>query len=170
MSAINTGRAMDEKIVDFARKNGIELTTWCFKPPLIAFYMHEANYPPIIGFHPALLEDIRKFRSVFAEELGHHFTTAGNTLPFKHLRYSDRLKISQAEYRAMKWGALFLMPLDKLIMTVESGLKEVWELAEQFVVTEDFVRFRIGLDDCQLYLYNRRQTVLQFIAASTDCD
>lgn len=33
---------------------------------------------PIIGIHKKLLADTRKYISVLAEELGHHFTSSGN--------------------------------------------------------------------------------------------
>jgi hypothetical protein len=39
------------------------------------------------------------------------------------------------------------MPLDMVKKALASGVSEVWELAEEFGVTEDVVRFRMGLPD-----------------------
>ncbi|MDD3898742.1 MAG: ImmA/IrrE family metallo-endopeptidase [Syntrophomonadaceae bacterium] len=55
--------------------------------------------------------------------------------------------MSRAEYQARKWAALELMPLDMVKKALASGVSEVWELAEEFGVTEDVVRFRMGLPD-----------------------
>lgn len=143
---------MDENLVQFAMDNGIEVLTWNYSPPFRAIYLHLTGSKPVIGYIPGLEKDIALFRSVFAEELGHHFTSAGHALADRHINYGEQLKISQVEHRALYWGALFLMPLEELIQAVESGLEEIWELAEHFRVTEEFISFRAGLKDFQLYL------------------
>ncbi len=47
---------------------------------------------------------------------------------------------SKHEYRADKWAVQKLMPSDELLQALQNGCVEVWELAEYFDVTEDFVR------------------------------
>lgn len=89
------------------------------------------------------------FRCVLAEELGHHYTSAGNNLPVKFSSYRQKMNISRSEYYARKWAALELMPLDMVKKALAAGILEVWELAEEFDVTEDVVRFRMGLPDVQ---------------------
>jgi hypothetical protein len=57
------------------------------------------------------------------------------------------MEVSRAEYRALRWAAQWLIPLDKLAQAFKWGIFEVWELAEYFDVTEDMVRFRLSLPD-----------------------
>jgi len=49
------------------------------------------------------------------------------------------------ERRANRWAVQNLMPLDELIGAFESGCANVFELAEFFEVTEDFMRFALEL-------------------------
>lgn len=70
----------------------------------------------------------------FAHELGHCETGAFYNI------YSKHNVISKYEYKADKWAVQRLMPIDELLSAVEEGYTEVWELAEYFGVTEDFVR------------------------------
>ena len=44
------------------------------------------------------------------------------------------------ENRADKWAVLRLIPVDDLDDAVAQGCTELWELAERFGVTEDFVK------------------------------
>lgn len=143
---------MDEKLVEYAVNSGITVTAWEFKEPVRALYLNMPGCTPIIGYSPVLEKSTSLFRTIFAEELGHHFTSSGNGLAHKYLSYRDRLSISKTEYRAMRWGALYLIPLDEFIKAIAEGLREVWELAEHFDVTEEFIKFRISLPDYQHFL------------------
>jgi len=84
-----------------------------------------------------------------AEELGHHFTTTGNRFSQPHFRYRDRLLVSKNEYRAVRWAAEYLIPLDKLLYAIHTGIRGIWELAEYFFVTEEMMRFRLNLPDLE---------------------
>lgn len=89
------------------------------------------------------------FRCVLAEELGHHYTSTGNSQPVKCSSYRQKMNISRSEYQARKWAALELIPLNMIKKALAAGITEVWELAEEFGVTEDVARFRMGLPDVQ---------------------
>lgn len=69
-----------------------------------------------------------------AHELGHCIKGAF------YNRYSNLDVISKHEYQADKWAVQKLMPSDEFLQAVQNGCVEVWELAEYFDVTEDFVR------------------------------
>jgi Zn-dependent peptidase ImmA (M78 family) len=122
-------------------------------PPVEAFYFRRFGFPPTIFLDSRLPRNRRHFRCVLAEELGHHFTTAGNRLPQVHMHYRDRLTINKAEYRAQSWAARYLVPLDKLLELQKKEGSEVWMLAEEFDVTEDVMRFRMGLPDLTEAVY-----------------
>lgn len=47
---------------------------------------------------------------------------------------------SRCEYRADKWAIKKLVPVDELTEVLKKGISQIWELAERFGVTEDFMR------------------------------
>lgn len=138
---------MEMELFQLAEREGIIIEWWDFKPPLEAVYWALPDMK-VIGLANTLMYAPRAyFRCVLAEELGHHFTSVGCRIPQKHLRYRDRLEVSRTEYRALKWAAQWLLPLDKLMRALKQGIVEVCELAEHFDVTEDMVKFRLSLPD-----------------------
>jgi len=146
-----------DSLIQFAIDSEIEVTTWDFKPPVRAIYIHLPDSKPVIAYCPKLENDTCLFRTVFSEELGHHFTSVGHALPKEYYNYADRLVISKAEYKAMRWGANFLMPISQLIYAAKEGNKEIWQIADYFTVTEEFVKFRLSLPDYQEFkTANRR--------------
>jgi len=139
-------------LFSLAEREGIIIEWWNFKPPLEAVYWALPDMPPVIGLANSLKDAPRPYvRCILAEELGHHFTSAGYRIARTYLRYRDRLEISRTEYRALKWAAQMLIPLDKLVWAFDRGIVEVWELAEYFDVTEDMVIFRLNLPDIKTH-------------------
>ncbi|MEA4896164.1 MAG: ImmA/IrrE family metallo-endopeptidase [Oscillospiraceae bacterium] len=68
-----------------------------------------------------------------AHEAGHIAT--GST----HAVCSPYDVVARHEYRANKWAIKKLIPKDELDNAVRHGNTEVWELAEEFGVTEEFM-------------------------------
>lgn len=139
---------MPMELFRLAEREGIIIEWWNFEPPLEAVYWAVPGMPPVIGLANSLDYAPRAyFRCVLAEEMGHHFTTVGCRIPRTYFHYRDRMEVSRAEYRALRWAAQWLIPLGKLAQAFKWGIVEVWELAEYFDVTEDMVRFRLSLPD-----------------------
>lgn len=138
---------MPFSLLKFADEQGIIVEYWDFELPLEAVYWTVPGVPPVIGLSRALFSNRAHFRCVLAEELGHHFTSVGQAISQTSFHYRDRLVVSKVEYRAMRWAALHLMPLEKLRKAVKKGVVERWELAEYFDVTEDMIDFRVQLPD-----------------------
>ena len=69
-----------------------------------------------------------------AHELGHCVTGSFYNL---YSKYDIRKK---HENMADKWAIMHLVPQDKLEHAVKTGHTEIWDLAEEFCVTEDFMR------------------------------
>ncbi len=136
---------MPYDLISLACNEGIKLEYWDFKPPLEGVYWKAPGLPPVIGISRRLFDNRRHFRSVLAEELGHHFTTAGCHVPEVWLHYADRLNASRAEYRAARWAAAHLIPADKLREALSRGAAEVWELADRFDVDEPLVKLRLAM-------------------------
>ncbi|WP_124100619.1 ImmA/IrrE family metallo-endopeptidase [Ruminococcus sp. Marseille-P6503] len=76
---------------------------------------------------------------ILAHEVGHCETGAFYDENSLELR-------SRCEYRADKWAIKMLIPKESLAEALENGATELWQLAEYFGVTEDFM-----LKACRLY-------------------
>jgi hypothetical protein len=97
-----------------------------------------------IGGTCAIALDPRKIRSSADEavklshELGH--CVYGGF----YNQYTPLDVRAQHENKANKWAVYRLIPWGKLKQAVKSGMTEVWDLAEYFDVTEDFMRWAIA--------------------------
>lgn len=79
------------------------------------------------------IETEAQYNSIVAEELGHHYTTAGNILDF------DDLKNRKQEVLARRWGYKSLVTPDSLIQAYKAGCKNRFEIAEFLNITETFL-------------------------------
>lgn len=136
-----------QALFELAEKERIVVRWWKFVPPIRALYYDKPGIPPLIGLDRSLVRHTRLLRCFLAEELGHHFVSVDKLVTQCHLTYSERLRINKEEYRAMKWAALHLISDTDLADAFRSGCLEIWELAERFDVTEEMMRFRLGLLD-----------------------
>lgn len=94
-----------------------------------------------IGIDNSEITDAEKVVHM-AHELGHCLTGSF------YNRYSKYDIISKHEQRANKWAIKKLVPEDELIDAFENCITEIWELAEHFGVTEDFM-----IQACEFYGY-----------------
>ena len=137
-------------LYEIASKEGILIERWDFPQPLDAIYLTQPGIPPTIGIANRIPSNSSQFRCILAEELGHHFTTAGKHITQKHMSYNRRLEVSKVEYKAMKWAAETLIPYHNLRRAI------IWEshwtnynIAEYFDVTIEMIEFRMQLNDAQ---------------------
>jgi len=114
-------------------------------------YYVDDHMPPTIGLDVSLKNDIPLFRSVFAEELGHHFTSAGICLPKQFYNYSERLVIDRIEYKALRWAANYLIPENDLLDALRDCIDTQSELAEHFRVVPEIIKIRLKLFEKNLY-------------------
>lgn len=70
---------------------------------------------------------------ILAEEIGHHYTSYGNILD------QSKVENRKQEHRARAYAYEKLVRPEKLIDAFEYGVKNRFELAEYFNVTEQFV-------------------------------
>lgn len=130
-----------------AEQEKINIKWWNFTPPILGIYWSAGEHCQVIGLDNTLETDTKLLRCVFAEELGHHFTTAEKCISTVCLNYRDRLYINRSEFKALRWAAEYLMPESKIKMAFRKGFTESWDLSEYFNVTEEMVRFRLGLEN-----------------------
>lgn len=145
------------KMCRIAEEHKINVMYLDFEYPLNGIYIHRKGKQPGIGLSSHIRGNTPLLRCVMAEELGHHFTTVGDCIPKKFFSYADRLAVDKFEYKALKWAALYLIPLTKLVQAVKQGYREIWELADYFNITENMFRFRLELPDIQNLIYNGQE-------------
>ena len=86
-----------------------------------------------IAVHPSLLLSSEKTTAIF-HELGHCETGSF------YNEYSSFDVRKKHEDRADKWAIKKLIQKDELDKAIQDGHREIWDLAEFFGVTEDFIR------------------------------
>lgn len=134
-----------QKLFDLAESEGIAVY-WCrFKPPIRGIYWCPENESPAIGLDYSLEHKRRELKRVLSEELGHHFTTAGNCIPRTFFSFRDRIQTSIEEKRALEWASTYLIPESQLVKALKKNIVTVWELAEHFDVTDDMIEIRLTL-------------------------
>ena len=87
-----------------------------------------------IGMDPVLEDGGARERVHLSHELGHCLTGSFYSI---HTAVDCR---QRHENRANKWAIQKLIPVEALDDAIATGCTEVWELAERFQVTEDFIR------------------------------
>jgi len=74
-------------------------------------------------------------KCTLAEELGHYYMDA--TYNYHSI---DNVLKSKQEYRAKKWSYTVLVPFEKLKSAIKNGLYEVYQLADYFEVTCEYMQ------------------------------
>jgi hypothetical protein len=92
-----------------------------------------------IGIDPAYIKSSADEKVKLAHDIGHCVTGSF------YNRYSALDLQSKHEYTADKWAIKKLVPLDELVDVMKQGCEAVWELAEIFGVTEEFIRKALTL-------------------------
>lgn len=87
-----------------------------------------------IAIDPSRIIDEAAERTILAHELGHCITGAF------YNRYSNYDCRKHHENRADKWAIKKLISAGALDTAISEGYTELWELAEHFGVTEEFIR------------------------------
>ena len=87
-----------------------------------------------IGMDEAVKDGAVQERVHLSHELGHCVTGSFYNI---HAAVDCR---QRHENKANKWAIQTLIPVDDLDQAIAEGCTEVWELAERFGVTEDFIR------------------------------
>lgn len=104
-----------------------------------------------IGMDSSMIEDDADYRVHLAHELGHCKTGAF------YNRWAVRDVRQKHEHRADKWAIQKVIPEAELDQAVADGCATIWELANRFNVTEDFMKKAVCL-----YTYGNLATNLYF--------
>jgi len=105
----------------------------------------EKNMPPSIkGLYCDRIiwinkrQNLKEKHCILAEELGHHFTSAGDILD------QSTILNRKQEKKARNWAYKKLVPLRKIVLAHQLGIKNKYELADFLNVTESFLNDSIN--------------------------
>ena len=122
-----------QALYDFAQQNNVKVRNFSL-PEFGSLSVQADNGDCYIGIDKAIQVDSTQERVHLAHELGHCATGSFYSI---HTAVDCR---QRNENRADKWAVKKLIPVDQLDDAIAHGCTEIWELAERFGVTEEFMK------------------------------
>lgn len=120
-------------LYDFAKQQNIGVFQYPMQENGSMSIMNENGYC-YIGMDQSVRDGSVQERVHLAHEIGHCATGSFYSM---HTAVDSR---QRHENKADKWAVKHLIPVEDLDAAVANGCTEIWELAEHFGVTEQFVR------------------------------
>lgn len=120
-------------LYDYARQQNIEVIPYPM-PENASMSLMTDSGDCYIGMDPSIQNGGVQERVHLGHEIGHCVT---GSFYNRYAAIDSRLR---HENRADKWAVQHLIPVEDLDDAVAHGYTELWELAEWFGVTEEFVR------------------------------
>ena len=125
-------------LYDFAKQQNIEVLA-CSLPQNESMSVMLEDGRCFVGMDDAVRDGGVQERVHLSHELGHCATGSFYNI------YAAIDHRQRHENRANKWAIQALIPVEELDDAIAEGCTEVWELAERFQVTEDFIRKAVCL-------------------------
>lgn len=120
-------------LYDFAKQQNIEVCTFPLSKTGSMSLMTESG-ECFVGMDTSVIDGNVQERVHLGHELGHCATGSFYSI---HTAVDCR---QRHENRANKWAIQKLIPVDDLDDAIAQGNVEIWDLADWFGVTEDFMR------------------------------
>lgn len=127
-----------QNLYDLARQQNIEVLSYPM-PKNASMSLMLDNGACVIGMDESVRDGGVRERVHLSHELGHCVTGSFYNI------YAAIDCRQRHENRANKWAIQALIPVEELDDAIAEGCTEVWELAERFQVTEDFIRKAVCL-------------------------
>ena len=125
-------------LYDFAEQQNIEVIPFPMeKSGSMSIMLEDGSC--IVGMDASIRDGDTQERVHLGHELGHCVTGSFYNI---HAAIDHR---QRHENRANKWAIQTLIPVEALDDAIAEGCTEVWELAERFQVTEEFIRKAVCL-------------------------
>lgn len=137
------------ELYEIAAQSGTEILC-CDLPQTVSVSAVSCAGTCYIGIDPFRIETTAQERVHLAHELGHCETGSFYNV------YSSLDVREKQEKRADLWAVRCLVPEEEFINVIVSGTVEIWELAEYFDVTEDFIRKAVEIYKIKNVLHLKR--------------
>lgn len=122
-----------QALYDLAKQNNVRVRSFSL-PEFGSLSVQADTGDCYIGIDEAVQDGNIQERVHMGHELGHCLTGSFYSI---HTAVDSR---QRHEYRADKWAVKKLVPEDDFDDAVADGCTEIWDLAERFGVTEQFMR------------------------------
>ena len=122
-----------QEIYHIAKKKNIIVDRFALRKRE-ALSLMEENGDCFIAIDPDKIANETEERTKLSHEIGHCSTGAF------YNQYSNYDCRQRHENKADKWAVKYLIPVEDLDTAVANGCTEIWELAEHFGVTEQFMQ------------------------------
>lgn len=106
---------------------------------LEGLYVNIKDVGPAIFLLKKLKKDKHRHVEILGEELGHHFTSVGDSIS-NASTYRNRLDIFKCEKQATDWSTNYLITNNELTKALESGCSSFYEISEFLNVNESIVK------------------------------
>lgn len=138
-----------DNLLNLAARAGIKIMYYPFPDNIKGYALHHHG-EALICLNVKIRRNSAEFKTVLAEELGHHLTATGSAVIGSH---SDLRKVAilrKQESLGLSWQANYLVPTWDLEEAIMKGNDDEWSLAEYFGVTPLFMRRRLNMADAFL--------------------
>jgi hypothetical protein len=125
-------------LYDYVEEQGIDID-WFSLSRAKSLSMPLPNGGYGIAIDPWKMETVAEEKCCIAHEAGHCMTGSF------YNQYATCDLVARHENRADKWAIRTLVPKDRLEKAAKDGYLNLWELSEQFGVTEDFMKKAVCL-------------------------
>lgn len=139
LNSLSRNTAKVERLYKLAEENNIPIDETC-PDSLISMSVRLWNGKKIIGLSSDENAAYTKLERL-AHEMGHCMTDSF------YAGYSPFELRAKHEYKANTWAVNEIVPFPDLCKAVESGMRELWELAEHFGVSQTFMEKAIKLHE-----------------------
>ena len=151
-----------DKLLDIAVSENIHIRYVPEIPEINAEALYiSRNGIRLILLLESLKNDLIHLTEVFAEEIGHYFTSVGDNI--NAVSYFDRLKIDKCENKAMKWACDFLVPKCELIEMIKRCPSGLDDLADMLEVSKDILMqslYYLSLNYDMLHIEDNKYLIL----------
>jgi hypothetical protein len=139
-----------ERICALAEQENIVFDYKYLPSPYLGLYIAGHGWPLVL-LDKSLRNDRRLKKCIAAEELGHHFTSAGSSIYYAATTPFWKNLVGKIERKALIWSATHLMPYSDLLAAIANGIRKEHDVADEFDVTPELAQFRlINLKEMQL--------------------
>lgn len=122
-----------QSLYNLAKQQNIEVMSWNM-PQTESMSVMLEDGRCFVGMDESVRDGGVQERVHLSHELGHCVTGSFYNI-YAAIDYRQR-----HENRANKWAIQALIPVEELDEAIAEGCTEIWELAERFQVTEEFIR------------------------------